>query len=213
MIRVKVACNDISKIPRKRLYEMQKNMYVIHFKVESGIGEVDGNEGPDEGGNNNNDSEFDDEIGEEELDHDLDQLEKKTHEQGDGKGLDSSHFGAHPTNSATWASLFQSRDENEALGKSELGQYSCARLLREMELAEQESDEEIQPIAEDELVTLPPEWCKQMKGLEVAGSLPTDLYVIPEPGLQEKQAEESATIRGAGKDQRGLKQKWGACAS
>jgi hypothetical protein len=34
MVRIKVACKDISKIPKKRLYEMKQKLYLIHFKVE-----------------------------------------------------------------------------------------------------------------------------------------------------------------------------------
>jgi hypothetical protein len=38
MVRIKVACKDSTKIPKKRLFEMKNNLYVIHFKVE---GQVD----------------------------------------------------------------------------------------------------------------------------------------------------------------------------
>jgi hypothetical protein len=85
LIRVKIACKDISKIPKKRLFEMQKNMYVVHFKVEFGSGEAKDNGGPDDGGNDNNDSEFDEELGEDDFDEELGHVEKKTPEQVAGK--------------------------------------------------------------------------------------------------------------------------------
>jgi hypothetical protein len=34
MVRVKVACKDVEKIPQKRLFEMERRLYLIHFKVE-----------------------------------------------------------------------------------------------------------------------------------------------------------------------------------
>jgi hypothetical protein len=37
MVRVKVACKDPSKIPRKRLFEMKNKFYLIHFKVEGAM--------------------------------------------------------------------------------------------------------------------------------------------------------------------------------
>jgi hypothetical protein len=44
MVRVKIACKDVEKIPSKRLFEMTKMMYSIHFKVE------ERSDGRDEGG-------------------------------------------------------------------------------------------------------------------------------------------------------------------
>jgi hypothetical protein len=34
MVRIRIACKDISKIPSKRLFEMRKLLYVIQFNVE-----------------------------------------------------------------------------------------------------------------------------------------------------------------------------------
>jgi hypothetical protein len=85
LIRVKIACKDISKIPKQRLFEMQKNLYVVRFKVEFGSGEAKDNGGPDDGGNDNNDLEFDEELGEDDFDEELGHVEKKTPEQVAGK--------------------------------------------------------------------------------------------------------------------------------
>jgi hypothetical protein len=73
MVRVKVACKDMAKIPGKRLFEMENGLYLIQFKVESKPGQM--LEG-DEGGDDNDDpgNEEDDEI--EEIDHAM-EMEKK----------------------------------------------------------------------------------------------------------------------------------------
>jgi hypothetical protein len=49
MVRIKVACKDSTKIPKKRLFEMKNNLYVIHFKVEGqvDVGYDDGDDGED----------------------------------------------------------------------------------------------------------------------------------------------------------------------
>jgi hypothetical protein len=33
MVKVKIACKDVSKIPKKRLFEMKDDIYLIQFKV------------------------------------------------------------------------------------------------------------------------------------------------------------------------------------
>jgi hypothetical protein len=38
MVRVKVACKDVDKIPQKRLFEMERLLYLVQFKVERGWG-------------------------------------------------------------------------------------------------------------------------------------------------------------------------------
>jgi hypothetical protein len=50
MVRVKITCKDVSKVLRKRLFEMMKNMYLIQFKVE-GISDMGGGSIGDDGGN------------------------------------------------------------------------------------------------------------------------------------------------------------------
>jgi hypothetical protein len=52
MVRIKIACKDISKIPKRRLFEMDK-FYLIHFKVE-GSSEIE-EDGSDDGGDNGTD--------------------------------------------------------------------------------------------------------------------------------------------------------------
>jgi hypothetical protein len=48
-----------------------------------------------------------------------------------------------------------------------------------------------------------------MEGIEAVGSLPTNMYSILEPSLQENLAEGTVARLGEVKDQRGVKQKWG----
>jgi hypothetical protein len=54
MVRVKIACKNVDKISLKRLFEMQKLMYVIHFKVEKRQDRRDGGEDDDGGDNKDN---------------------------------------------------------------------------------------------------------------------------------------------------------------
>jgi hypothetical protein len=39
MVRVKIVCKDVSKILKKRLFEMKENIYVVQFKVEGAGGQ------------------------------------------------------------------------------------------------------------------------------------------------------------------------------
>jgi hypothetical protein len=88
VVRVKVECKDVSKIPKKRLFEMQRKLYLIQFKVELG-GNAEG--GVDDDGGDNGDQNNDEELGEEDWAHDLDPdkgkrtlrtLGRKTTQQG-----------------------------------------------------------------------------------------------------------------------------------
>jgi hypothetical protein len=147
MVEVKLACKDTSKIPGKRLFEMQNNMYLVTFKVEKKSelladgGVVDGDDN-DPGDQNENDN------GMEELDRDMD-LEKRAPSRGGksagadfGQGCRTCSTLAGGRKVMDWVSLFQNREETMAMENSELTQYSYSRLLREMEAAMSDSDEE-----------------------------------------------------------------------
>jgi hypothetical protein len=69
MARIKIACKDVSKIPKKRVFEMKKKIYVIQFKVEGDF-EFQGEAG---GNNDDDDSEKGDGDGPsmEEIEHDM----------------------------------------------------------------------------------------------------------------------------------------------
>jgi hypothetical protein len=68
MVRIKIACKDISKIHKRRLFEMDNKFYLIHFKVE-GSSEI-GEDGADDGGDNDTYPANDYDTGMEELQHD-----------------------------------------------------------------------------------------------------------------------------------------------
>jgi hypothetical protein len=55
MVRVKIVCKDGSKIPKKRLFEMNNNLYVIRFNVEgSEVGDEDGGDNEKPGNEDDN---------------------------------------------------------------------------------------------------------------------------------------------------------------
>jgi hypothetical protein len=84
---------------------------------------------------------------------------------------------------ASWAGLFQDDEEARKMGRSEIAEYSCIRLLREMEALEQEEEEdEMQPMDQDdnELVTLHLNWCEKIADNMNVDGLPENLYNIPE---------------------------------
>jgi hypothetical protein len=78
MIRIKFVCNDISKIPKRRLFEMDNKFYLVQFKVE-GSAEAD-EDGADDGGGDNGDLAEEEDIGMEELQHDSMSNSQKHHE-------------------------------------------------------------------------------------------------------------------------------------
>jgi hypothetical protein len=68
MVRVKIACKDPTRIPRKSLFEMNNNFYLIQFKVEKSTTPGDGDDKDGKG----DEEDFDngDDAGMEELHHD-----------------------------------------------------------------------------------------------------------------------------------------------
>jgi hypothetical protein len=55
VVRIKVACRDSSKIPKDRLYEMNKDLFVVSFEVEGGLVAQPKQPGNDDGGGNDDD--------------------------------------------------------------------------------------------------------------------------------------------------------------
>jgi hypothetical protein len=82
MVRVKIACKDVSKNRGKRLYEMQNNLYLIVFKVEKKAGLLVGDGGEEDDNDDPGDQDEDD-NGMEEIDQDM-ELERKA-PSGGGK--------------------------------------------------------------------------------------------------------------------------------
>jgi hypothetical protein len=118
MVRVKLECKDVFKIPRKRLFELKKNLYLIQFKVESRSDR--GDDGGDSGDQDNEDDQ-----GMEELDQDMDpEVEKPTEKKSGGESSTRvSGSGSTPAGSRSvldWASLFQNEEETKMLETSEI---------------------------------------------------------------------------------------------
>jgi hypothetical protein len=55
VVRIKVACRDSSKIPKDRLYEMNKDLFVVSFEVEGGLVAQPKQPSNDDGGGNDDD--------------------------------------------------------------------------------------------------------------------------------------------------------------
>jgi hypothetical protein len=81
-----------------------------------------------------------------------------------------------------WVSLFQDSEDTMRMENSELAQYSCSRLLRGMEAAEVESNEEKYPMCmyDAELLRFPAEWIKEEEIKKGAQDLPDNIYSLPE---------------------------------
>jgi hypothetical protein len=212
MVGVKRACKDATKIPSKRLFEMMNSLYVIQFKVEkddtmgSGGEDEDNGRGNDDGGN-------EDDNGMEELDN-----ETVNGGKGEEKGqvLRRRVLAKYQRGSAscgrkvaTWASLFQVEDENMTLEWSELGQYSCTKLLSEMEALQDKDEEEcMMKMDDEELVSIPEGWTENLG--KTSMNLPDDIMSIPE--MSEVLNDQSNTLQAettAVEDQKRCKAKWG----
>jgi hypothetical protein len=109
------------------------------------------------------------------------------------------------------ARLFQNTDENKSLKESEMGQYSCTKLLKAMEVVMSKSDEEDLKIVEGVM-----NWSGCLgagwKIMETRGNfgLPKNLYELPEiPGQNEAVQECKDVQMEDKKEQRGAKKKWG----
>jgi hypothetical protein len=120
----------------------------------------------DDGSGEDQDPDAGDDMGIEELDHDSvpenrPPLNEKA-DRGDvnGSGGGTSGKSGSGRKVASWASLFQSDEADMLLEASELGHYSCTKLLREMEAIESDGDDDMSQ-DEHELCVLPTEWCHE----------------------------------------------------
>jgi hypothetical protein len=78
-----------------------------------------------------------------------------------------------------WPNLCQGSDEKKLMGDCELGDYSCAKLLREMEATTSNSRDDHLCMAkgDDELVTIPE---SGLANMDQGEGLPAHLYDLPE---------------------------------
>jgi hypothetical protein len=110
---------------------------------------------------------LDEDNGEEEINKDLDlEVKGSTRERSSRKSNDfqtsiSTSTPEGRKRVSNWASLFQTPEENMMVEKSKVGQYSCTKLLRDMEMAELEFEEEdkMLEVDDEELIRLRKEWC------------------------------------------------------
>jgi hypothetical protein len=193
MVKVKITCKDPTRIPRKRLFEMDNFFYVIHFKVEKSL-EMRKEDGDDEGKDEDN-GDHEEDFGMEEFQHDSEPEDKRDgggigqdkHKADQGKASSGQGFrgtsGSASKSSSSrkvvmQASLFQSEEENVGLDNSELGHYSCTKLLKEMEALESAVDEEIIRMVVDdtEMIHLPEGLCADLEKGKRSTDLPADIY-------------------------------------
>jgi hypothetical protein len=210
MVRVKLECKDVFKIPRKRLFELKKNLYLIQFKVESR------SDRGDDGGNSGDQDNEDDQCMEE-LDQDMDpEVEKPTEKKSGGESSTRvSGSGSTPAGSRSvldWASLFQNEEETKMLETSEIVQYSCTRLLREMEAAYSDLDDDevnMVNVSDDEMVRMPDELLERLTDQEKVLGLPDNLYMILENTQDITQGVEGKVKLARGKNQKEGRGIWG----
>jgi hypothetical protein len=147
------------------------------------------NEGGDDDGGDKPDLDDGEDLGIEEIDPNDDGKERKSagSESGD-KSKEKQNSGNFTTPSGgkevlDWASLFQNREESMLMEKSELAHYSCTKLMREMEAAEESESEEENDLGEGddgELVKLPEKLLEIAMEIDSGQGLPDNLYEIPD---------------------------------
>ncbi|TVU07127.1 hypothetical protein EJB05_47168, partial [Eragrostis curvula] len=225
-VRFQVAVRDPRKIPRQRLIEMKKKLYLITFNVEGAVqgedpDDYDGNDliGDDSGlGGSENDNG---------MDTDKDQSSSKAEDKDktpQGEKESKNNIGAKTV--SMWGQLMKEIQEEVRAAEVTSG-IKCTNLLREMELAESEDEEEMEisvladqinnsNLEDEEIEVLPKDWTydaednrpeKDMmqEGAEKQGSASKEGSKAEEQGktdLQDKKDQaEAKKIQG--------KQKWG----
>jgi hypothetical protein len=215
LVRIKIACKDAFKIPRKRLFEMKNNLYLVCFKLEPKAGLM---EDDDVNGDDQDDPRNEEEDGIEEFDQDMDLErradpgEKKVSRNSAASGSKSTLAPSGSKKLMDWVSLFQDSEDTMKMENSELAQYSCSRLLRDMEAAEVESEEEFDSMClDDELATLPAEWTRGLDESREDHNLPENLYILPKLKKEDvdlaRKDEDPHLDR---KSQKEAKKKWGS---
>jgi hypothetical protein len=192
---------------------MKNNLYVIQFKVEksgdSGVGPND-NWGDDDGYDSDGDNEM------EELDHEDGEEDKGGAAKASGnkessvKGPGQKGGGSNGRKVASWAGLFQDEVDSKMLEESEIEQYSCTKLLREMEALEVEDDDDegLIRMDEDEVVNLPEGWAMEIP--EKSSLLPESRFVIPEIEMEHSLQSDNFVVAPVSEiDQRRGTTKWG----
>jgi hypothetical protein len=113
---------------------------------------------------------------------------------------------------ATWVSLFQTEEENLGLMSSEVGQYSCVKLLREMEALESDADEEISilTVEDVEMMNIPESLCSELVETRNAPTLPDDIYTLPKMmNITQELPQRAEPAKPNREKKRREKEKWG----
>jgi hypothetical protein len=176
--------------------------------------EMRGGGGGDNGGDNL-DQGGDENLGMEEIDPEGDLDDRK---QVDGKSGGKSNTKQNPSSFSSsgggrkvmdWISLFQDRKESRVMENSELAQYSCTKLLREMEVvADSDSEEQGKGLVEccdNELVQLPKRLVEMAMEIDSGQGLPENLYDIPDMKENSDKGESSLAMAEDG----GVRERWG----
>jgi hypothetical protein len=113
---------------------------------------------------------------------------------------------------ADWVGLFQSEGERKMMEPAKIGQYSCTKLLKDLEAPGVESgeDEVMDELGDDELVHLSENLCQRLIDARDNKDLSEDLYVIPEVILDsEVEAEKKLEVGKMKMGAKKKKEKWG----
>jgi hypothetical protein len=104
----------------------------------------------------------------------------------------------------TWASLIH--NEHLSLEASEIEQYSCTKLLREMEVVDSDDENEESMLAQDdvEMVCLPKNICAEISNEKWVKRRLEDIYTLPDMNhtLADQVMEEGPSKVAPGCDQR-----------
>jgi hypothetical protein len=122
--------------------------------------------------------------------------------------------GSSDSRKVAMTSLFQNCEEQLDLGSSEIGQYSCAKLLREMEVVDSEADEEkaVMDLEDVEMVCLPDNICVEISKQKWVKELPKDIYTLPDMNqvsANQLMGEESSKTVHDGFQTKSKKGNWG----
>lgn len=178
-IRIKIICKDPTKIPLKRVLEMDNQLYLVTFKVE---GVVQTNDKPEDGdpGGEDKDKDKDDKGNEEDETMDDDDLlgddllgEPSLDHGGDPRngqlGKNAAGTSKSDSKQKTFVAGYSSSQGQLIWEESELaidnapGVHDCINLLQAMEMELSEGEEgDNQGAGDDDASKLPKEWTYPM---------------------------------------------------
>lgn len=175
MVRIKVKCRDPSKIPKKRLVEMNDDLFVVNLKTEKAI-QVEINPNTKDGSDGEDDDHDGDTLPEEEEKEKESGLESPKDAGSDKQGKDKAasmeeHDKQDRSNGnktvKNLSQLFAMEMLRDVTNKDE-EESSCINLLKAMEIEDREEIwnevPELNPELEEDGVNLPEEWLYDCSG-------------------------------------------------